>query len=77
MKRSLIRISIAYLHLFRKSLASHNNAPSGPCKGPASSAELQRVHAFSGGLMAKLAIFLVGFLTLTLLIGALATISPL
>lgn len=29
-----------------------------------------------GGLMAKLAIFLVGFLALTLMIGVLATISP-
>ncbi|MDO7896025.1 hypothetical protein [Pseudomonas citrulli] len=30
----------------------------------------------SGGLMAKMAIFLGGFLALTLLIGVLATISP-
>ncbi|VII92226.1 hypothetical protein [Pseudomonas sp. FG-3G] len=30
----------------------------------------------SGGLMTKMAIFLGGFLALTLLIGVLATISP-
>ncbi|WP_160310715.1 MULTISPECIES: hypothetical protein [Pseudomonas] len=46
--------------------------------GQARGAQFTRslVAILSGGLMAKMAMFLGGFLALTLLIGVLATISP-
>src|SRR5207253_10001143 len=79
---ALIRVFLRYLHLYRNQRPSDNDPPGGPHQLSLMGESLcdsifavpQTSH--SGGLMAKLAIFLGGFLALTIVIGILATISP-
>ena len=68
----LIRIFLRYLHLSCTQPPAHNN---GTLRSAVAATAVPQTHNV-GGPMGKMAIFLGGFLVLTILIGALATISP-
>ena len=74
MRRHLIRFFLCYLRLYRNFNEADNRAT------PDTLVERGRNVLAAplpfGGLMSKMAIFLFGFLVLTIGIGLLATISP-
>ncbi|KAA0943355.1 hypothetical protein FQ186_23220 [Pseudomonas sp. ANT_H14] len=71
--RPLIRFFLHHLHLYRNAPYAHNGSL--PTR-PWSPAGIVLPPLLFGGLMAKMAFFLLGFLALTVGIGLLATISP-